>query len=97
MTINEIYKRAGQAKPDSSDGYFDAKLDVKFNGTYAEIQIHTQAMLDAKEQAHALFEMRQEIKRSVPRGHRPTPEQSRTIDELNKQMRELFCKANSNE
>ena len=84
-------------KTHSSDGYFDAKIDVEFMGIYAEIQIHTQAMLDAKEMAHELFEQRQKIQRSVIKGHRPTSGQISKINELNKQMRELFRKAANNE
>jgi hypothetical protein len=109
IQVNEVYQtilndfdilgsRNGYAKTvHSSDGYFDAKVDVEFMGISAEIQIHTRAMLSAKEQAHALFEKRQDIQRSVKKGHRPTTEQARKINELNKQMRELFRKAANND
>ena len=54
-------------------------------------------MAVAKELAHPLLEQRQTIKRSIIHGYRPTKEQSRKIDELNKQMREIFRKATSDE
>lgn len=84
-------------KVHSSDGYFHAKMDVRLLNVYAEIQIHTQAMLDAKRQAHELFEQRQAIKRSIPKGNRPTPEQVNKMEKLNRQMRELFRKAANND
>jgi len=103
--VNDAYQRTFEnflvtssrngylAKVHSSDGYFDAKIDVDFMGVNAEIQIHTQAMLDAKEKAHGLFRKRQAIQRAVPKGYRPSSEQARKINELNKQMRELFREA----
>jgi hypothetical protein len=58
--------RNGYATPiHSSDGYFDAKLDVTVGKISAEIQIHTQAMLDAKEQVHSLYEKKQAIANAI--------------------------------
>lgn len=95
--VIETSARNGYAeKVHSSDGYFHAKMDVVFNGIFAEIQIHTQAMMAAKGMAHKLFEQRQTIKRSIPKGARPTQDQARRMNELNKQMRELFRKAAHN-
>jgi hypothetical protein len=74
----------------SSDGYFDAKLDIAIAGIYAEIQIHTQAMIVAKEKVHFLYQQRQAIIRSVEKGVRPTAEQKKEIDKLNSQMRQIY-------
>lgn len=81
----------------SSDGYFAAKLDISIAGIYAEIQIHTQAMWAAKEKTHALYEQRQAIIYSLPRGVRPTPEQKKAIEALNKQMRNIYREASNND
>lgn len=76
----------------SSDGYFDAKLDVEFLGFFAEIQLHTKAMWNAKGLAHSLYEQRQAILRAA-KDSVLLPEQKKRIAEINKQMREIYRKA----
>lgn len=76
----------------SSDGYFDAKLEIITNGIFAEIQIHTKAMIAAKEEAHILYEQRQTILRNA--GKEISVEQRKQIMEINKQMRNIFRKVN---
>lgn len=80
----------------SSDGYFDAKLDVEFSGFFAEIQLHTKAMWQAKELAHGLYEQRQAILRMAKQSVL-LPEQKKRIAEINKQMREIYRKAATND
>ncbi len=88
--------RNGYATPiHSSDGYFDAKLDVAVSGIFAEIQIHTQAMVDAKERVHSLYEKKQTIQYSVPIGQKLSPEQKKEIELLNKQMRQIYKEASN--
>lgn|GEM_PF-2423058 len=79
----------------SSDGYFDAKLDVNFSGFFAEIQLHTQAMWQAKEAAHDLYEQRQALLRAAVSSVL-LPEQKKRIADINKQMREIYRKAAAN-
>jgi hypothetical protein len=74
----------------SSDGYFDAKLEIITYGIFAEIQIHTQAMIVAKDEAHVLYEQRQAILRSS--GKEMSAEQRKQVLEINKKMRDIFRK-----
>ena len=89
--------RNGYAKPiQSSDGYFDAKLDISVGGIFAEIQIHTQAMIEAKERVHSLYEQKQVINRQALKdGVRLTPNQKKEVELLNTQMREIYREANN--
>ena len=89
--------RNGYAKPiQSSDGYFDAKLDISVGGIFAEIQIHTQAMIEAKERVHSLYEQKQVINRQALKdGVRLTPNQKNDVELLNTQMREIYREANN--
>ncbi|ASF47005.1 hypothetical protein [Methylovulum psychrotolerans] len=75
----------------SSDGYFDAMLEVRTHGIVAEVQIHTQAMVAAKESVHGLYEQRQAITRSA--GNKLSAEQRKEVSAINKQMREIYRKA----
>ena len=87
----------GYAKPiQSSDGYFDAKLDISVGGIFAEIQIHTQAMIETKERVHSLYEQKQVINRQALKdGVRLTPNQKKEVELLNTQMREIYREANN--
>lgn len=77
-------------KQNSSDGYFDARLYVKLDGLISEIQIHTQAMHEARERAHDLYEERQRMLRS---GQPLNSEQRVRIRDINKKMRDIFREA----
>ena len=77
-------------------GYFDAKLDISVGGIFAEIQIHTQAMIEAKERVHSLYEQKQVINRQALKdGVRLTPNQKNDVELLNTQMREIYREANN--
>ncbi len=65
-------------------------------GVPAELQIHTQAMWQAKELAHTLYQERQSIVRNL-KGNKLTVEQKRRVTDINKQMRDIFRKAGGND
>jgi hypothetical protein len=71
----------------SSDGYYDAKIDFVFNGIKTELQIHTISMYTAKEKAHILYEKRQAILKT---GYKLTNDQRNEIKNINNAMREIF-------
>jgi hypothetical protein len=71
----------------SSDSYYDAKIDFVFNGIKTELQIHTISMYTAKEKAHILYEKRQAILKT---GYKLTNDQRNEIKNINNAMREIF-------
>jgi len=76
---------------DPVDGYRDAKMNVNFNGHNAEIQVNVPEMLQAKKEAHDLYEQRRSIEASITnRGDAPTPVEQQQIDNLNRQMKSIY-------
>lgn len=75
------------------DGYRDAKFNVRLaDGTIAEVQVNLPQMLAAKNQAHALYEEREALTRSIGTRDR-TPEEEARIEELNAKMRAIYTPA----
>ncbi len=76
-----------------ADGYRDAKFNVRVgpDGHVAEVQVNLPGMLAAKEKAHALYEEREALDRSVKRAQRdPTPEETARLADLNARMRAIY-------
>lgn len=108
-TVTKIYKRvmampgamkggarnwfAGQT-PDKF-GYRDAKINLRFGDVIAELQISTQAMMDAKNgDGHKLYEKAREIEAQIKaEGREPTKAETAKLDQLAADSRALYAAA----
>lgn len=94
FAIDDLTSYNGYARPTNSvDGYYDAKVILFIGEIKAELQLHTKAMMQAKEKAHELYRKRQAIERTISEDARPTKEQQQRIDELNAAMAAIFLEA----
>ena len=85
------YRNLFDPEASPMDGYRDAKMNVNMGGHNAEIQVNVPEMLEAKEQAHGLYEQRRSIEASIiNRGDSPTPVEQAQIDNLNQQMKSIY-------
>lgn len=78
-------------------GYQDAKLDIRFGNLYVELQVNTERMLQAKEQAHPLYERRRSL--AEKRGQRQalSAADRAEIQRLDEQMQAIYEHARRSE
>lgn len=78
-------------------GYQDAKLDIRFGNLYVELQVNTERMLQAKEQAHLLYERRRSL--AEKRGQRQalSAADRAEIQRLDEQMQAIYEQARRSE
>jgi N12 class adenine-specific DNA methylase len=75
-------------------GYRDAKVNLRIGGVIVEIQVSTQAMLDAKTEGHKLYEKAREISEAIELEQRvATPKERSTLDALYADSRALYDNA----
>lgn len=78
-------------------GYQDAKLDIRFGNLYVELQVNTERMLQAKEQAHPLYERRRYLAEKRGQLQALSAADRAEIQRLDEQMQAIYEQARRGE
>lgn len=85
---------AADAPALAADGYRDMKFNVRNGEHLAEVQINVPEMLEAKEQAHALYEQSRSIESQArTEGRAPTPAEFARSEALLRGQRDIYAAA----
>jgi hypothetical protein len=74
-------------------GYQDAKLDIRFGNIFVELQVNTEKMIKAKEQAHPLYEKRRTLAAKGEKRQALSSDDRAEIQQIDQQMQAIFDQA----
>ena len=78
-------------------GYQDVKLDIRFGNIDVELQVNTERMVQAKEQAHPLYERWRALAAQRGRRQALTDPDRAEIRRLEQQMQTIYDRARGDE